>query len=50
MSARVILTYDDYAARPDDGHRYELYEGELDAYAREVAEGVVRHGGADLLG
>jgi len=29
MSARVILTYDDYAARPEDGHRYELYEGEL---------------------
>ena len=29
MSARVILTYDDYAALPDDGHRYELYEGEL---------------------
>lgn len=24
MSARVILTYDDYAALPDDGHRYEL--------------------------
>jgi hypothetical protein len=23
------LTYDDYAALPDDGHRYELYEGEL---------------------
>ena len=29
MSARVLLTYDDYAALPDDGHRYELYEGEL---------------------
>jgi Uma2 family endonuclease len=29
MSARVILTYDDYAALSDDGHRYELYEGEL---------------------
>src|SRR5688572_30750960 len=29
MSARVILTYDDYAALPDDGRRYELYEGEL---------------------
>src|SRR5262245_25633583 len=29
MSARVILTYDDYAAMPEDGHRYELYEGEL---------------------
>ena len=29
MSARVILTYDDYAALPDDGRRYELNEGEL---------------------
>ena len=29
MSARVIYTYDDYAALPDDGRRYELYEGEL---------------------
>jgi len=29
MSARVVLTYDDYAALPDDGSRYELYEGEL---------------------
>ena len=29
MSARVILTYDDYAAMPDDGRRFELYEGEL---------------------
>ena len=25
----LLLTYDDYAASPDDGHRYELYEGEL---------------------
>jgi Uma2 family endonuclease len=29
MSARTILTYDDYAALPDDGRRYELHEGEL---------------------
>jgi Uma2 family endonuclease len=29
MSAKVVLTYDDYAALPEDGHRYELYEGEL---------------------
>jgi len=29
MSARVILTYDDYAALPENGRRYELYEGEL---------------------
>jgi Uma2 family endonuclease len=29
MSTRVRLTYEDYAALPDDGRRYELYEGEL---------------------
>ena len=29
MSARAILTYDDYIALPEDGPRYELYEGEL---------------------
>jgi Uma2 family endonuclease len=29
MSTRVILTYDDYAALPNDGRRYELHEGEL---------------------
>jgi Uma2 family endonuclease len=28
MSKRV-LTYDDFAALPDDGNRYELHEGEL---------------------
>src|SRR6266851_10197808 len=27
--ARIVLTYDDYAALPDDGKRYELHEGEL---------------------
>jgi Uma2 family endonuclease len=26
---RVRLTYEDYAALPDDGRRYELHEGEL---------------------
>lgn len=26
---RAILTYDDYAAMPEDGRRYELHEGEL---------------------
>jgi len=26
---RVILTYADYAALPDDGRRYEVHEGEL---------------------
>src|SRR5581483_2786214 len=27
--ARIVLTYDDYVALPDDGKRYELHEGEL---------------------
>ncbi len=25
----IVLTYEDYAALPDDGKRYELHEGEL---------------------
>src|SRR5258706_11209680 len=25
----IVLTYEDFAALPDDGHRYELHEGEL---------------------
>ena len=29
MSERVILTYDDLAALPGDGKRYELHEGEI---------------------
>ncbi|MBI1726511.1 MAG: Uma2 family endonuclease [Candidatus Rokubacteria bacterium] len=29
MPTRVILTYSDYAALPDDGRRYELHRGEL---------------------
>ncbi|HAM54316.1 MAG: hypothetical protein A2X51_04745 [Candidatus Rokubacteria bacterium GWC2_70_24] len=29
MATRVILTYADYAALPDDGRRYELHAGEL---------------------
>jgi Uma2 family endonuclease len=29
MATRVILTYDDYAAIPNDGRRYEVHEGEL---------------------
>ena len=29
MPTRVILTYADYAALPDDGRRYELHRGEL---------------------
>jgi Uma2 family endonuclease len=27
--SRIVLTYEDYAALPDDGKRYELHEGEL---------------------
>ena len=26
---RIVLTYEDYAALPNDGKRYELHEGEL---------------------
>ncbi len=26
---RAVLTYEDYAALPDDGRRYEIHEGEL---------------------
>jgi Uma2 family endonuclease len=29
MTARVALTYRDYAALPDDGKRYEIHDGEL---------------------
>lgn len=29
-AGRVTLTYDDYARLPEDGHRYELYNGEID--------------------
>jgi Uma2 family endonuclease len=29
MSLRTILTYEDYAALPADGRRYELHEGEV---------------------
>jgi Uma2 family endonuclease len=28
-SVRVVLTYKDYEALPDDGRRYEIHEGEL---------------------
>jgi hypothetical protein len=31
MTARVALTYRDYAALPDDGKRYEIHDGELAA-------------------
>ena len=29
MTARVALTYQDYATLPDDGKRYEIHDGEL---------------------
>ena len=29
MTARAVWTYADYAAMPDDGRRYELWDGEL---------------------
>ena len=29
MTSRIVLTYEDYAALPNDGKRYELHEGEL---------------------
>jgi len=29
MTTRVLLTYADYAAIPNDGRRYELHEGEV---------------------
>ena len=29
MTARVAFTYQDYAALPDDGKRYEIHDGEL---------------------
>ena len=29
MTSRIALTYEDYAALPYDGKRYELHEGEL---------------------
>ena len=33
MTSRIVLTYEDYAALPDDGKRYELHEGELSVTA-----------------
>ncbi len=29
MALPTVMTYDDYAAMPDDGNRYELHEGRL---------------------
>lgn len=31
MTARAVWTYADYAAMPDDGRRYELWDGRLSA-------------------
>lgn len=33
MTACVALTYQDYAALPDDGKRYEIHDGELSVMA-----------------
>jgi Uma2 family endonuclease len=33
MTARTALTYQDYAALPDDGKRYEIHDGELSVTA-----------------
>jgi Uma2 family endonuclease len=41
MNTRVRLTYEDYAALPDDGRRYELHEGELSV---TPAPGLVHQG------
>ena len=30
-AGRIILTYEDYCALPNDGRRYEILEGELAA-------------------
>ena len=48
MTARAVWTYADYAAMPDDGRRYELWDGELSLMpAPELShQGILR----DLLG
>jgi Uma2 family endonuclease len=48
MTARAVWTYADYAAMPDDGRRYELWDGEL---AVTPAPGLTHQGLLrDLLG
>jgi Uma2 family endonuclease len=37
MTSRIVLTYEDYAALPNDGKRYELHEGELSPMAAPSA-------------
>jgi len=39
MTSRIVLTYEDYAALPNDGKRYELHAGELS----EMGAPSVRH-------
>src|SRR5215468_2249575 len=60
---RMILTYADYAALPDDGRRYELHDGDLSVTAAPgirhqrvkanlfdlLLHHVRRHGLGDLL-
>ena len=38
MTARVALTYQDYAALPDDGKRYEIHDGELFVMAAPTSD------------
>lgn len=37
MTARTVWTYEDYAALPDDGKRYEIHDGELCELTRPSA-------------
>ena len=37
MTARTALTYQDYAALPDDGKRYEIHDGELSVMTAPTA-------------
>lgn len=48
MTARAVWTYADYAAMPDDGRRYELWDGELSVTPAPglTHQGILR----DLLG
>jgi hypothetical protein len=41
---RVVLTYEDYLAMPDDGRRYEILDGEVAVTATPVTGRV--HGDA----
>ena len=37
--ARVLLTYREYAALPDDGRRYEIHDGELSVTPAPISSG-----------